>query len=121
MSKEREMNLFKSVAWGFVLGSIVTIVVGFAWGGWFTGSGADRLAAERSSASVVAALLPVCLEKAKADPASVTKLAALKALTSSWDQRDAVIRDGWATVGAGEANREVADACASRLADVAAR
>ena len=115
------MEKYKLGAWGFVVGSIVTMIVGFSWGGWTTGSGADRLATERSTAAVTKALVPVCLEKSKADPASAKKLVALKALTSSYDQRDAVVQGGWATFGAGEANRDVAEACASELVKVAAK
>jgi len=115
------MEKYKLGAWGFVVGSIVTMIVGFSWGGWTTGSGADRLATERSTAAVTAALVPVCLEKSKADPAGVKKLVALKALTSSYDQRDAVVQGGWATFGPGEANRDVAEACASELVKVAAK
>ena len=115
------MDKFKLGAWGFVLGSIVTMIVGFAWGGWTTGSTADRLATERSATAVTAALVPVCLERSKADPAGAKKLVALKALTSSYDQRDAVVQGGWATFGPGEANRDVAEACASALVKVAAK
>jgi len=115
------MNMFKPGAWGFVIGSIVTMIVGFSWGGWTTSSGADRLAQERSTTAVTAALVPVCLEKSKSDPAGAKKLTALKALTSSYDQRDAVLQGGWATFGKAEANREVAEACASELLKVAAK
>lgn len=115
------MTKFKPLAWGVVLGSLVTMIVGFSWGGWTTGSGVDRIATERTQAAVTAALVPVCMEKSKADPASAKKLGVLKALTSSFDQRDAVLKDGWATVGAGEANRDVADLCASQLVKTAAK
>ena len=115
------MTWFKPAAWGFVSGSIVTMIVGFSWGGWMTSSGVDRIATERVNAAVIAALVPVCLEKSKADPGAAEKLGALKALTSSWEQRDAVIRDGWATVGGAEPNRDVAEACASQLVKVAAK
>jgi hypothetical protein len=108
-------------AWGFVVGSIVTMIVGFSWGGWSTGGTTDRVAMERSTAAVTAALVPVCLEKSKSDPASSKKLVALKALTSTYDQRDAVLKDGWATVGVTEANRDVAEACASQLLKLAAK
>ena len=115
------MKSLKPGAWGFVIGSLVTMIVGFSWGGWMTSSGVDRVARERADAAVVAALVPVCLEKSKADPAAAKKLAHLKTFTSSWDQRDAVIKDGWATVGGADANREVAEACASRLVTVVAK
>jgi hypothetical protein len=105
----------KPGAWGVVAGSVLTMILGFGWGGWMTASGADRAAVQRTDAAVTAALVPVCLEKSKADPARAKKLGDLAALTSSYEQRDVVLRDGWATVGSGEANREVAEACVSQL------
>ena len=111
----------KPGAWGVVLGSIVTMILGFGWGGWATTGTVDRMAVERTSAAVTAALLPVCIEKSKADPGGAKKLAKLKALTSSYEQRDAVAQDGWATVGGGEVNRDVAEACAAQLVKVATK
>jgi hypothetical protein len=111
---------FKPCAWGFVVGSIVTMIVGFSWGGWSTGGSADRIAMERSATAVTAALVPVCVEKSKADPGRIKKLGALRELTSSYEQRDAVLKDGWASVGETEGNRDVAEACASQLLKVAA-
>jgi len=110
----------KPLAWGFVIGSIVTMIVGFGWGGWSTGSTSERVAAQRSTTAVTAALVPVCLEKSKADPSRTKKLAALKAMTSSYEQRDAVLKDGWASVGQGEGNSDVAEMCASQLVKLAA-
>jgi hypothetical protein len=113
------MNWLRPRAWSFVVGSLITMILGFTWGGWTTGSTADRLATEWSEAAVTAALVPVCLEKSKADPASAKKLVALRALPSTFDQRDAVLKDGWATIGSGEGNRDVADLCAAQLAKTA--
>jgi len=110
----------KPRAWAFVIGSLVTMILGFTWGGWTTGGTADRLATERSQTAVTAALVPVCLEKSKADPASAKKLTALRSLPSTFDQRDAVLKDGWATIGGGEGNRDVADLCAAQLLKTAA-
>ena len=111
----------KPAAWGFAAGSVVTMIIGFSWGGWTTGGTADRLATERSRIAVTAALVPVCLEKSKADPAGAKKLVALRALASSYDQREAVLNGGWASIGMGDANRDVADACASELLKAAAK
>lgn len=111
----------KPGVWGFVIGSVLTMILGFGWGGWMTGSGADRVAGQRTDAAVTAALVPVCLEKSKADPARAKKLGDLAALTSSYDQRDAVLRDGWASVGLGEGNRDVAEACVSQLLKTVAK
>jgi hypothetical protein len=45
---------------GAAAGVVASIVIGFYWGGWMTGSTANRLAAERADTAVVAALMPVC-------------------------------------------------------------
>jgi hypothetical protein len=111
----------KPGAWGFVGGCVVTMIVGFGWGGWTTSGTVDRIAMDRSTAAVTAALVPACLEKSKADPAVAKKVGALKALTSRYEQRDAVVNDGWASIGGGEANRDVAEACATELLKVAAK
>jgi hypothetical protein len=116
-----DKSWIKPGAWGVVVGSALTMVLGFNWGGWTTGGTADRIAMERSTAAVTAALVPVCLEKSKTDPAVAKKIGALRALTSTYEQRNAVVRDGWATVGGGEANPYVAEACAAELLKVAAK
>jgi dienelactone hydrolase len=115
------MTWFKLGAWGFVVGSIVTMIVGFSWGGWVTHGTADRIATERTASAVTAALVPVCLEKSKSDPGRVKKVEQLKALPSAYEQGDAVLRDGWATVGGSQLDRDVAEACASQLLKVAAK
>jgi pimeloyl-ACP methyl ester carboxylesterase len=48
---------------GAAAGAVASIVIGFSWGGWMTGSTANRLAVERVDTAVVAALTPVCVEK----------------------------------------------------------
>ena len=111
----------KPGAWGFVGGAILTMIVGFSWGGWSTASSSERMAADRSTTAVTAALVPVCLEKSKADPAMTKKLGALKALTSSYEQSEMVLKDGWASVGTSDGNRSVAEACAAQLVRVVAK
>jgi hypothetical protein len=111
----------KPCAWGVVLGSVLTMIVGFGWGGWATTGTVNRMAIEQTTAAVTAALVPVCIEKSKADPAGTKKLGELRALTTSYEQRDAVVKGGWASVGGGEANRDVAESCAYQLLKVAAK
>ena len=108
------MSWLKPRIWPFIIGAIFTMVLGFTWGGWMTAGGADRVAYDRSQTAVTTALVSVCLEKSKADPGSVKKLGTLRGLTA-YEQRDAILKDGWASVGAGEGNRDVAEACAAQL------
>ena len=72
---------------GAAAGAIVTIAVGFSWGGWSLGSTADKMAKERSELAVVAALAPVCADKFRALPDAHAKQAALSKI-ESWKRRD---------------------------------
>jgi predicted dienelactone hydrolase len=106
----------KPSVWGAVVGSVVTMMIGFSYGGWTTSGTAARLAQQQADAAVTSALVPLCIAQSKADRAALKKMADLKALTSSYDQRDFVTKTGWATVpGTPEPNREVAEACAAAL------
>src|SRR5690349_7815210 len=88
----------KPVLWGAVAGSVVTMIIGFSYGGWTTSSTSARLA------------------KAQADAGAAKKMGELKALASSYEQRDFVTKTGWATVpGSDDPNSDVADACAAAL------
>jgi hypothetical protein len=101
---------------GGVVGAIATIVVGFNQAGWTLGGSAEKMAQERSAAAVTEALVPVCIGQSKTDPEVTMKLAQLKALTSSYDQREFVMKSGWATMPAAEApNSDLAAACAEVL------
>ena len=110
----------KPAIMGAIAGGIATMIVGFNYGGWYLGSSAETLAQKQSNAAVVAALVPVCVSQSQADPEGVAKLKAFGAIKSSYDQRDFVLKAGWATMPKAEApNQEVASACADVLAKTA--
>ena len=101
---------------GAIVGSVVTMFLGFSYGGWMLGSSAEELAGRRSVAAVTEALVPVCLGQYEADPERVAKLEQLRTLNSSYQQREFLMETGWATVPKAESpNRELADACAAVL------
>src|SRR5467141_474507 len=106
----------KPGVWGAVIGSILTMIVGFSWGGWTTSSTAHQVAIKQADAAVTAALVPVCLAGQKADVARAKKLGELTAITSSYEQTEFVMKTGWATFpGQADPNRAVAEGCASAL------
>jgi type VI protein secretion system component VasK len=110
----------KPGVWGVIIGSILTMIVGFAWGGWTTSSTANQVAITRADAAVTAALIPICLAQQKVDAARGTKLGELRAISASYEQTDFVMKSGWATFpGKTEANRDVAEACAAALVKAA--
>ena len=105
---------FKPGVWGAVIGSVLTMIVGFSWGGWTTSSTALQVTMKQADAAVTAALVPICLAGEKADVARAKKLGELTAITSSWEQTEFVMKTGWATFpGQADPNRAVAEACAS--------
>ncbi|HZP35229.1 MAG TPA: hypothetical protein VFE48_01915 [Methylomirabilota bacterium] len=101
--------------WSWVLVVILTLIVGFEWGGWVTGRTAKSMAEAASTDAVLARLVPMCVAKARQDPQWAEKKAAL-AKTSSWDRSDYVTKQGWATLPAQkEADPQVARECADQL------
>jgi dienelactone hydrolase len=94
--------------WGVVIGSILTMIVGFSWGGWTTSTTARQQAMIQADTAVTTALVPICLGE-------------LTAITSSYEQTEFVMKTGWATFpGQPDPNRAVAEACASALLKTAA-
>jgi hypothetical protein len=111
----------KSGIWGAVIGSILTMIVGFNWGGWWTSGSADQMAMKRADVAVTAALVPICLAQEKADGPKGKRVGELRAMTSSYEQTEFVMKTGWATFpGKQDPNRDVAEACASALLKTAA-
>jgi hypothetical protein len=107
----------KPACWGAVGGAIALAIVGFTWGGWMTGGAAAKLADQRADAAVVVALIPICMGKFQAQADASAKLAALKALSTSWEQGSFIEKGGWATRdGATSPDYQLARACAEKLA-----
>ena len=98
--------------WCCVATAVVTIVIGFTWGQWVTGSTARAMAASRGEETLVRRLTPICVAQFRGDPKKEEKLRAMKAL-DSLQQADYVKTQGWATMP-GEENPEtrVASECA---------
>ena len=101
---------------GAIIGAIATMVIGFSQGGWYTGSSAERLAKQTADVAVIDALVPICINQSKLDPDTTAKLGQLLAIKSSYEQRDFVIKSGWATMPATtDPNRDLASKCADAL------
>jgi hypothetical protein len=112
-----DMTLTKTqVFWACVGSVVLTLIIGFNWGGWVTGGTARQTADAMSQEAVVKRLAPICVLQAGRDPAKAVKLVALKE-ESSWQRGEYVGKQGWATMpGEPEPDRGVAQACAVLLA-----
>jgi len=105
----------KPSIYGAVIGAVVATILGFSWGGWVTGSGAEEMAKDLATEEVTQAMVPVCLARSADDPEAPAKLALVKA-ASSFNRSKVVMEAGWATLpGTDEPNRELAKACVEEL------
>ena len=111
----------KRLLQGAAVGAVATIFVGFSWGGWVLGSTAHRLAADQAHTAVVAVLTPICVEKFLQNSDAQANLAALREISSNWQQGQYVEKGGWATrPGATSSDYELARACAAKLIEAKA-
>ena len=60
----------KPALWGAIGGAILTLILGFTWGGWSTSGGT----AKQVEAAVQTALIPSCVKDVMADPTAVAEL-----------------------------------------------
>src|SRR5215212_858942 len=78
----------KTVAfWACLAVIVLTLILGFKWGGWVTGGTAQTLATATSKEAVITRLAPICVAQFQQDPGKAQKLIALKAL-SSYERSD---------------------------------
>ena len=105
----------KPGVYGAIVGGLLVALVGFAWGGWVTGSGANKMAADMAHDEVLAAMVPVCLEMSREDPERTEKMAIILEAVG-YNQRQAVMASGWATMPGTEApDRDLAQECLKGL------
>jgi hypothetical protein len=104
----------KRLLQGAAAGAVVTMFVGFYWGGWSLGSTADKMAKERSELAVVAVLAPVCADKFRALPDADAKKVALSKV-ESWKRRDEFPKEFVTLPGESYPSSALVDACYTLL------
>jgi hypothetical protein len=111
---ERKGQIISAHEREVVAAVILTLIIGFNWGGWVTGGTAKTLAKD----AVVQRLSSICVSQYQQDPGKVAKLGELNEV-STYRIDDYVTDQGWATMpGDEEPDRNVADACAKLLVQV---
>jgi uncharacterized membrane protein YeaQ/YmgE (transglycosylase-associated protein family) len=101
----------KTGVWALVVGAIVAITVGFAWGGWTTASRTRQTADE----AVLATRAAICVAQFMKDPNHQARLKELKD-TGSWDRAAYIEKGGWDRMpGEDKAVYTVSRACADGL------
>jgi hypothetical protein len=106
----------KPAVWGAIFGAVVITIIGFSQFGWTLGHTTRRLVAEGRETAVVSALTPFCVANYMKQPDADKQLAALRADTSSYTQRDLIEKAGFATMpGSKEPTTGLAAACEQAL------
>lgn len=86
---EQVKGKLSAYLWGGVGGIVLTLIVGFTWGGLYTAPGAQKLAQETATEAVNATLLPFCATAFVAQ-ATPEQKAALISTSSSYEQANAI-------------------------------
>ena len=104
-----------AVFWSWVGSVVLTMIIGFAWGGWVTGGTAKSMAEKMAEDAVVKRLAPICVVQFKQAPGKDQKLKELEK-TDSWQRSEYVEKQGWATMpGEEKPDSKVAEECARLL------
>lgn len=102
--------------WSCLGAAVLTMIVGFSWGGWTTNGTATKQAQAAGEQAAAQLAANICVKRFLAAPNAQAQLAELKK-TDSW-KRDSFVQDGgWVTF----ANMEkpvsgAAEICADQLA-----
>ena len=114
MNRENKEKIQTGVV-GAVGGAIITMIIGFAWGGWVLGSNSLNTGEEMARQAVLDRLTPMCVEQFHQDPEKGEKLKILKQ-KNSWDRDKYVRAQGWATMPfEGDPDIRVAERCAELI------
>ena len=118
LSSMLQDQTIKRLVQGAAAGAVVTMIVGFNWGGWSLESTAAKRVDEASRSAVVAVLAPICVDKFQHSADATNNFAELKKV-SAYMQGNFVEKGGWATSpGTDKANSAVAQACATMLGNL---
>ena len=101
--------------WSGVGGALVTMYVGFNFGGWVTNGGAVAMAKETAATAVAERLGSICVAQCNRDKAKSEKLVEMKG-KDAWEIGRFIDAQSWAIMpGDEKSDSGVADACARQL------
>jgi hypothetical protein len=107
----------KVLFWSWVGVAVLTMVVGFTWGGWVTGGAATKQAKTAAEDAVAQLAADVCYTRFMNAPDVQTSLTALKE-EKSYARKSFVEKGGWVTIGGHDKpTAGAAEICADKLAE----
>lgn len=97
--------------WGFVLGGIAAMLIGFQWGGWSTATTTQKMSDE----AVLASRAAICVSQFRSAPAYKANIKEFEA-AESYRKSELVEKGGWDRMpGQDAASWGVAAACVAGL------
>ena len=110
MKPETEGKI-KYGVWGLIVGAVIAMIIGIAWGGWST-SGTTKTMTEEA---VLASQAAICVAQFMKDPNHEEKLKELGEL-DSWKRAEFIEKGGWDKMpGQKKGDYAVSRACADGL------
>ena len=97
--------------WGIIVGAVIAMIIGFAWGGWTTSKTTQTMSEE----AVLASQAAICVAQFMKEPNHKEKLKELAEL-DSWKRAEFIEKGGWDKMpGQEEGGYLVSRACADGL------
>ena len=97
--------------WGLIVGGIISMIIGFGWGGWTTASTTRTMTEE----AVLASQAAICVAQFMKDAGHQEKLKELEEI-NSWSRAEFIEKGGWDKMpGQEKADYTVSRACADGL------
>lgn len=101
--------------WCALGSAILTMVIGFNWGGWVRGSTSLDMGQKMARVAVVERMAPICVSQFNHDPKRDENFIILEA-KSSWEQAKYIKLQGWATMPTEETpDSEIAARCSELI------
>jgi hypothetical protein len=102
-------------SWGAIVGSLVTMYVGFNVGGWMTNGSAEVMAKETAATAVAERLGTICVAQYNRDTGKSQKLIEMTD-KDTWEKGRYIDTQSWAIMPGDEKPESgVSDACAKQL------
>jgi len=109
--KPETASKVKYGVWGLIVGAVIAMIIGFAWGGWTTSSTTQKMSEE----AVLASQAAICVAQFMKDPNHQEKLKELGEL-DRWKRAEFIEKGGWDKMpGQEKAGYLVSRACSDGL------
>lgn len=109
--KAENAGKIKYGIWGLIVGAVIAMIVGFAWGGWTTATTTQKMSDE----AVLASQAAICVAQFVKQPNYEEKLKELEKV-SNWDRNSFIEKGGWDKMpGQEKADYGVSRACVDGL------